>query len=94
MQGRWQEPAKRVAVHSFVRLEATVSALIRRLHSGAKISLHLLLHGATKEDAVVHFVAVLELVRRRQAEATQTDLFGDITVEFRERAKAASARAG
>jgi segregation and condensation protein A len=94
MQERWQEPAKRVAVHSFVRMEATMSSLIRKLHSGAKISLHLLLRGATREDAVVHFVAVLELVRRQQAQAVQSDPFGDITVEFRERAEGASARAG
>lgn len=94
MEHRHARQATRVSVPAFMRLEVAVSSLIRRLKSGAAISLSRLLHGATRQDAVVHFLAVLDLVRRRQATVLQADTFGDITVEWLEHAVGAESRAG
>lgn len=84
----------RVAVPAFLRLEVAVSSLIRRLKAGATISLHRLLRDRSRQDAIVHFLAVLDLVRRRQAVVSQPALFEDITVEWMEHAVGAESRAG
>lgn len=73
--------AVRAAVPAFLRLETAVSGLIARLRGGAPVSFHRSVRGGTRRDVVVHFLAALELIRRRQATATQTRLFSDITLE-------------
>src|SRR5579872_2033329 len=60
------EPAK-VAVPTFIRVEVAISRLISRLRSSARLSFRRLMRGANRNDAVVHFLAVLELVRSRRA---------------------------
>jgi segregation and condensation protein A len=85
---------KRVAVPSFVRLEAALSGLIRQLKARNRVSFASLLRGAGRNDAVVNFIAVLELVRRRQATATQEGLLTDIIVEWAEDGAEAAERAG
>jgi segregation and condensation protein A len=94
MQQRRGVEAAPLAIPAFVRLEAAVSGLIRRLKSSVRLSFSALVHGSSRHDAVVHFIAVLELVRRRQATVEQDELFGDITVEYADRAADSSARAG
>jgi chromatin segregation and condensation protein Rec8/ScpA/Scc1 (kleisin family) len=81
MQKRSGKAVRRVAAPAFVRLEVAVSTIIRHLRSGRPVRLGRLLRGATRQDAVMHFLAVLELVRRRQATAEQPDLFADIMIE-------------
>jgi segregation and condensation protein A len=72
----------RVSVPAFVRLEVAVSRLIRTLRAGARLSLQRLLHGSSRQDAVTHFLAVLELLRMRRVAVEQDDLFADITMEW------------
>lgn len=84
----------RISVPAFLRLEVAVSSLIRRLKAGATVSLHRLLRDGSRQDAVVHFLAVLDLVRRRQAAVSQSAMFEDITVEWMEAAVGAESRAG
>ena len=83
----------RVVTPTFIRLEVALSHLIGRLRPGRRVSLGALLAGATRRDAVVHFLAVLELVRRRQAVAAQEQLFGEILVEGLEQQERAKVRA-
>jgi segregation and condensation protein A len=83
-----------VAIPAFVRLETAVSGLVRRLRAQARVSLRRLLDGADRHEAVVHFLAVLELVRRRQAVVAQSELFEDIVVEYVESGDAEASRAG
>jgi segregation and condensation protein A len=70
----------RVSTPAFVRLEAALSRLIRDLKSGATLSFRRMLRGSNRHDVAIHFIAALELVRRRQATAEQPELFGDITL--------------
>ncbi len=79
---RERRRATRVTGPAFVRLETAVSSLIRHLRSGVPISLRHLLGGGSRQDAVVHFLAILELIRRREASAEQPGPFGDITVTW------------
>ncbi|HLJ69401.1 MAG TPA: hypothetical protein VKX16_18760 [Chloroflexota bacterium] len=84
----------RVSVPAFVRLESAVSSLIRQLKAGGGVRLGRLLRGSSRGDAVVHFLAVLELVRRRQARAHQAGPFGEITLEYAQDGSDAASRAG
>jgi chromatin segregation and condensation protein Rec8/ScpA/Scc1 (kleisin family) len=84
----------RVTIPAFVRLETAVSGLVRRLRVQGRISFGRLLDGADRNEAVVHFLAVLELVRRRQATTAQAEIFGDILVEYVESGAAEASRAG
>lgn len=71
----------RVVVAPFMRLEEAIAGLTHRLASGHTVWFsHLRRTGGTR-DVVVHFLAVLELVRRKEAVAVQHDLFSDIAVE-------------
>lgn len=83
----------RAAVPAFVRLEAAISRIISRLSRSAGVSFRKLLGRATREEAVMHFLATLELLRRGEAEAEQDALFGDIRLgranDERERAERA-----
>jgi chromatin segregation and condensation protein Rec8/ScpA/Scc1 (kleisin family) len=81
MQKRSGDAVLRVAAPAFLRLEVAVSTIIRNLRSGRSVRLGLLLRHASRQDAVMHFLAVLELVRRRQATAEQQGLFEDIVIE-------------
>jgi segregation and condensation protein A len=91
---RTRTRVKRVAVPSFVRLEAALSGLIRQLKARNRVSFAVLLRGATRNDAVVNFIAVLELVRRRQATASQEGLLTDIILDWAENGATAAERAG
>jgi segregation and condensation protein A len=69
------------AVPAFVRLEAAISRIIARVGHHAGTSFRKVLGRATREDAVMHFLATLELLRRGEVEAEQDELFGDIRLE-------------
>lgn len=94
MESRRGPEAMPVSAPPFVRLEVALSRLIRRLAGGAAISFRSLLRGVNRNDAVVHFLALLELIRRRQASVSQTGLFEDIAIERAEREAASRSRAG
>lgn len=95
VENREAEPVIAVAVASFVRIETAVGKLIRRLRTSARVSFRQFLGAhAKRTDAVMSFLAVLELIRRREAVAKQVGLFGDITVTVPERVTDSTARAG
>jgi segregation and condensation protein A len=91
---RTRSRVTRLAVPPFVRLEAALSALIRQLRAHMRVSFQTLVDGCSREDAVVHFMAVLELVRRHRATASQPELLGDITIAWVEGETESAARAG
>lgn len=84
----------RAALPSFVRLEVAISRIISRLSTGGPISFRTLIGRSSREDAVMHFLAALELVRRGDAEAEQHELFGDIQVGWTRDGRERSDRAG
>ena len=84
----------RVTAPAFVRLEVALSRLLRRLRSRTKLSLHGMLRAASRQDAVMHFLAVLELLRRRQAAVFQPNLFHDIVIERTDDGVESASRAG
>ena len=90
-----QGPRKlELAAAPFIRLEVALSRLLRHLRQGRPLSLRAILGRSNRREVVVHFLAVLELVRRRQVVARQNKLFDDIRVERLDRNKSISARAG
>lgn len=101
LQRAWRDIASRrtdesvpVPVPAFVRLESAVSSLIRRLKSSARLPFRKLIRGANRTEAVIQFLAVLELVRRRTAHVQQDDVFADMIIEYREGDTERAARAG
>jgi segregation and condensation protein A len=94
MQQRAASGRVRVAVPAFVRLETAVSRLIRRLRSHGWVSFASLLRGSNRQDAVVHFIAVLELVRQRQASVVQAMPYEDIRIEYTGRVADEASRVG
>ena len=78
---RTGERARVVALPSFVRLEVALSRLMRSVRSGARLPFSTLVLGTRRQDAVVHFLAMLELVRRGQVTAQQQGLFDEIHLE-------------
>jgi len=75
------ERARVVALPSFVRLEVALSRLMRSVRSGARLPFSTLVQGTRRQDVVVHFLAMLELVRRGQVTAQQQGLFHEIHLE-------------
>jgi segregation and condensation protein A len=97
----WQEmtaregaPQRRLAVPGFVRLEVAVSGLIRALRSGSRIMFRQLVRDSSRNDTVVHFMAVLELVRQRRIRTEQRELFADITLQWLSDHAESSSRVG
>ncbi|NLT43481.1 MAG: segregation/condensation protein A [Anaerolineae bacterium] len=64
-----------------VSLPHKLRLVLKRLWRQGVVTFRELIVGASgRSEVVVTFLAVLELVRRRRAEASQATLFGDITV--------------
>ncbi|HEX6508691.1 MAG TPA: ScpA family protein [Chloroflexota bacterium] len=85
---------RRVSVPAFLRLEVAVSRLIRRLRSGSRLLFGQLTGSCTRNDRVIHFLAVLELMRTGQISAWQPGLFDEITLEWVTDGRESPARAG
>lgn len=67
-----------------LKLEEVVANLKTRLSSAMRTTWKELTHNASRHDAIVHFLAILELVRGGHASVTQRNLFGDISIESEE----------
>lgn len=89
-----QRSDAQVSVPAFVRLETALSHLVSRLKARAPESVGRLLAGKSRNDAVVHFLALLELVRTGRAAAHQEGPLQDIRVEWAVEAGRREARAG
>lgn len=64
-----------------LKLEEVVANLKTRLSSAMRTTWKELTRNASRHDAIVHFLAILELVRGGHASVTQQSLFGDIAIE-------------
>ncbi len=83
-----------VQAPSFIRLEAAISGLIRRLSQMPALSFFQMVRDSSRGDVVVHFLAVLELTRLSKIHTRQASLFGDIHVERTENAAQTNSRVG
>lgn len=64
-----------------VRVRDKIVSIVRSIRNIGKISFKSLVKTArSRLEIVVSFIAVLELIKQRQVEATQSELFGDIEV--------------
>jgi segregation and condensation protein A len=81
MRDRARLEAVRVPVLSFVSLETALSDFIRRLRGVGRLSFKQVLGRCDRQEAVVRFLALLELVRQRRAVAAQDALFDEIMIE-------------
>lgn len=68
-------------VSPVLALEDVIVDLKKRLSNALKARWSDLTRGASRHDAIVHFLAILELVRSGSASVTQDKLFSDITIE-------------
>lgn len=64
-----------------LKLEDVISSLKTRLQRAAKARWSDLTRGASRHDTIVHFLAVLELVRHGSVSVTQDKLWSDILIE-------------
>ena len=64
-----------------VRVRDKIVAIVRSIRRIGRINFRSLVKSArSRLEIVISFIAVLELIKQRQVEATQTELFGDIEV--------------
>jgi len=63
-----------------IRLEDVIASLTSRIRSGARSYKNIVAHSG-REEAIVHFLALLELVRHGEVTATQRGQFDDIVFE-------------
>jgi segregation and condensation protein A len=75
-----QEMANAV-VAPILALEDVIVALKKRLNSAIKSRWSEITRGANRHDSIVHFLAILELVRSGSASVTQDRLFSDMVIE-------------
>lgn len=94
MVSRERDAARPVRVPTFARIEVAISRLIRALQGQRRLSLGQMLRKGTRNDAVLHFLAVLELVRGGRARVVQKQPFDDMIVEVGEDGGSRSQRAG
>ena len=76
------EALVQAAVAPILALEDVIIALKDRLTRAFKARFSELTKGANKESRIVHFLAMLELVRSGGASVMQDKLFEDITIEL------------
>lgn len=75
------EAVARAVVAPVLALEDVIAGLRDRLRSAFRASFRELTSGANRDDRIVYFLAMLELVRNGSASVTQDRLFEDITIE-------------
>ena len=75
------EKMTQAAVAPVLKLEEVIESLRGRISRSIRTHWSELTKGADKHLAIVHFLAVLELVRSGSASVTQEKLFSDITIE-------------
>lgn len=76
------EEIAKAAVAPVLALEDVIVGLKDRLTKAFRASYRDLTKGANKENRIVYFLAMLELVRHGNASVTQNKLFEDITIEL------------
>ncbi|MEN9561118.1 MAG: segregation and condensation protein segregation and condensation protein [Candidatus Parcubacteria bacterium] len=76
-----QEQLAQAIVAPVLKLEEVIVNLKQRLSSTVKTRWSELVRNANRHDSIVHFLAILELVRSGSASVTQERLFSDIVIE-------------
>ncbi|HTR19011.1 MAG TPA: ScpA family protein [Candidatus Paceibacterota bacterium] len=76
------ETVIQAAIAPVLALEDVIVSLKDRLTRAFKARFSDLTKGADRESRIVHFLAMLELVRSGSASVTQDKLFSDITIEL------------
>lgn len=84
------EKLAQATVAPVVALEEVISSLRTRLSRAVRTTWSELTRGANRHERIVHFLAVLELVRAGSASVSQDKLFGDILIEADEAASTPS----
>lgn len=72
---------KRAVVETAVSLEQVISSLASRLQTASRLSFREVTKGAARHDIIVHFLALLELVKSGSVTVDQRDTFGELTLE-------------
>lgn len=72
---------RRASLEKIVSVKERIVHLQSLLKERARFSFGELMHGATKTDAVVSFLALLEMLREKTIHATQQDPFRDIIIK-------------
>lgn len=75
------EKLAEATVAPVVRLEDVIVNLKERLTRAARARWSDITRGASRGDTIVHFLAILELVRHENVSVTQDRLFSDILIE-------------
>lgn len=71
----------KVAIERVVTIEEKMSSLVSRVRGAMRVSFHrFLAESETRMEAVVTFLALLELLHRHEIKIEQSDLFSDIHV--------------
>lgn len=78
------EKLAQATVAPVVALEEVISQLRTRLSGAVRATWSEITRGAGRHERIVHFLAILELVRSGSASASQDKLFGDIFIESEE----------
>jgi segregation and condensation protein A len=78
------EELAKAAVAPVLALEDVIVGLKKRLTSEFKARFSELTRSRGREETIVYFLAMLELVRSGSASVTQGELFSDITIELEE----------
>ncbi len=94
MMARKEPQGNVVTVPAFVRLETALSTLLRRLKTSFSLSFRQVVRGISRNDTVIHFLAILELANRRQLSARQDEIFADIMLEYVDKPSDVVIRAG
>lgn len=76
-----KETLTEAIVAPVVALEEVIETMRARITSAMRTTWNAIVSGATKHEAIIHFLAMLELVRSGSVSATQDALFGDIQLE-------------
>lgn len=72
---------KRTVVDTVVSLEQVISSLANRLASASRLTFKDVTKGAARHDIIVHFLALLELVKSGTVHVDQRDTFGELIFE-------------
>jgi segregation and condensation protein A len=76
------EALGQVAVAPVLKLEEVIVQVKNRLTSAIRTKFSELVHSRDRNDVIVYFLAMLELVRSGSASVSQEKLYSDITIEI------------
>jgi chromatin segregation and condensation protein Rec8/ScpA/Scc1 (kleisin family) len=77
------ETLVKASVAPIIALEDVIRVMHKRLQTAIRTRFsELTKNAADKHEVIVHFLAMLELVRSGSASASQDKLFSDITIEL------------